>query len=901
MSEAQSIKYKEPSKDILDLEYMKQTALEKIQELAGNNWTDFNFHDPGVTILEVLAYSLTELGYRSQYPVQDILTTQRKKIKDSLFAPSEILSSNALTITDFHKIVLDIEGVKDVIMYPSTEYPEFSGIYEINIELFPDFDTDESKERIKKLVFSELHSNRNLCETFNKVHFIEHEYVAFEIEIDANDEQDIASIYVDIYADLTEYLSPSVNFYSLQDLEDMNLKVGDIFNGPLLKSGFILESDFERIDSRNKIFASDIIHFIMDVKGVEMIKTLKIIDSNGQSHKWFCSTDKGKAYKLDMERTKIQFYKVGKQIELKDDISQELSKIDDKEDNRLMFKRLTFNREEGSYRELKEYFSILNDFPDVYGIGEMGLAKSEKPRRKAQAKQLKAYLMFFEQILTNFFAQLEHLNLLFSIERNKNTYYTQALDNIPGIEYMYQDFIKDCIQQNIDIADSKNLRKLWVKNKSHYVGKIEKSLLEIIESQDTFYDRRNRVLDHLLARMAFDYSRYRFDFMQDLNVEKNMIKHKIDIIENFIPLSKQRGQAFNVLDEETANADNISGLEHRINSLLRLSGTSKLFPLSFYREGTSLEKYTGKDVNSEDLAIVMRKAYKSVAMELVFKYATDISNFEITEEDNIFKAKILDGNKESFGSLKNNFESKEEIEKAIAVLSETLDIVSAESESIHVIERILYRPHLKMNYFTFAINNKEGIPIYINDGYLDFYGRKSKVELILKQAETPENYGYSVSNNQYKITINAPSGEVLVSSHKFFNSKAEADQEISDEVEFFGMMNKGILVESDYFEYYTKHYDLFNISEDPYSFIATILIPSWPKKFQNPSFKTHLENTVRNEMPAHIYPDIKWVDVSKLVAILELCATYDKLLKEEALDIEKLSETSDALFRFFVK
>ena len=50
----------------------------------------------------------------------------------------------------------------------------------------------------------------------------------------------------------------------------------------------------------------------------------------------------------------------------------------------------------GQFRaDLGEYFSIQNEFPLVYGIGEGGLPPSTSKKRKAQALQLKGYLLFF--------------------------------------------------------------------------------------------------------------------------------------------------------------------------------------------------------------------------------------------------------------------------------------------------------------------------------------------------------------------------------------------------------------------------------------------------------------------------------------------------------------------------
>src|SRR5262249_6007695 len=61
---------------------------------------------------------------------------------------------------------------------------------------------------------------------------------------------------------------------------------------------------------------------------------------------------------------------------------------------------------QGIHRDLGTYTSIQNSFPDVYGINAYGVPEWAPPVRKAQAKQLKAYLAIFEQILASGAAQL---------------------------------------------------------------------------------------------------------------------------------------------------------------------------------------------------------------------------------------------------------------------------------------------------------------------------------------------------------------------------------------------------------------------------------------------------------------------------------------------------------------
>ena len=59
----------------MQYDFLRQFGLDSIQIVSGGKWTDYNYHDPGITFLEQLCYAITDLGYRTNFPIQDILLT----------------------------------------------------------------------------------------------------------------------------------------------------------------------------------------------------------------------------------------------------------------------------------------------------------------------------------------------------------------------------------------------------------------------------------------------------------------------------------------------------------------------------------------------------------------------------------------------------------------------------------------------------------------------------------------------------------------------------------------------------------------------------------------------------------------------------------------------------------
>ena len=143
-----------------DFKLLLDEGLTAIQQMAGKNWTDYNIHDPGVTILEQLCYALTELGYRSNFDFEDLLASQSRaknpsysetNTKDTFYTAANILHSHPVTIKDYRKAMIDrIYGLRNIWIEPlnvSKKQSQIHGVYLAFAEASPDiFDrTDKIK------------------------------------------------------------------------------------------------------------------------------------------------------------------------------------------------------------------------------------------------------------------------------------------------------------------------------------------------------------------------------------------------------------------------------------------------------------------------------------------------------------------------------------------------------------------------------------------------------------------------------------------------------------------------------------------------------------------------------------------------------------------------------------
>jgi hypothetical protein len=108
--------------DYLSFEDLRQKGIAYLGDLTGKIWTDYNEHDPGITILEALCYAIIDLDYRLKLPVEDLFTTDpQKPAVPNFYTPAQILGCNPLTILDYRKLLMDVEGVKNAWLEVATD------------------------------------------------------------------------------------------------------------------------------------------------------------------------------------------------------------------------------------------------------------------------------------------------------------------------------------------------------------------------------------------------------------------------------------------------------------------------------------------------------------------------------------------------------------------------------------------------------------------------------------------------------------------------------------------------------------------------------------------------------------------------------------------------------------
>ncbi len=490
MTEAKFIRL-EPANRGLDYEWLKARGQELIQKLAGEVWTDYNEHDPGVTTLEQLCYALTELSYRAQLPMEDLLTARENERIDGrnqgLFAPSAILSCNPVTEGDYRKLIADrVEAIANVWFSRCRGAARVgaSGLYDVELYV-PRLDRSRfaATRRQVRRIYS---SHRNLCEDVHAVHILSPVPAVLGATITIDSGYSPELVLASLFYRVGHLLAPELRRQSLQTLLDGKKMPAVMFEGPALRNGFV--SDDQLQPRPTEFTISQVIQCVIGTEGIARVQHVSVategagIEAGGRTS---LAVPRNSILQLDTrpvgDRFSIRVMRGGVEYTPSASlVARELVRL--WADHRRKFDvRADAARllaiPGGQYSDVGTYVSIQEQYPTVYGVNRYGVGSEATPERRAQARQFKAYLLAFEQLLADSFARLEGLKRLCAIGRGSRqrafSHYLDACDStgatlVPDVAPLLKD--------------------------SYRTG-----LATLSDHRDRLLERRNRFLDFMLA------------------------------------------------------------------------------------------------------------------------------------------------------------------------------------------------------------------------------------------------------------------------------------------------------------------------------------------------------------------------------------------------------------------
>ena len=813
--------------DDLDYGFLRKKGLEYIEQLARHVWTDYNVHDPGITLLEMLSYALTDLAARIEMPIGNLLAPEdntASKMDEQFFTASRILTTKPVSEADYRKLFIDIEGVKNCWLqtYPKTvrvdcknsklSYNEkdfetvppddkkqfdLKGLYTVVVDFDdPDKETfptemlqEAEKERIKKEIMSRFHSNRNLCEDLISIREVGIHPVAVCASIELEPEADEELVHAHVIHAIDNYFSPSLRFYSLKQMMDKGYSSGEIFEGPLLENGFIDPGELESAALRTEVRLSDLMQLIMAVDGVKIIQDITIKDGQNPDNdqdEWIICLEQGKKpvrctdsaysyYKnvlpVNINQKRVDFYL--DTIKKQEKESQENAKIG-----------MDIEVPQGIYPGTRETTTIQNDFPDTYGIGRNGLPAQVPTARKSQAKQLKAYLLFFDQVLATYFAHLEKVKDLLSVDqRLHKTYFTQAVQDVKDFEELVSDYP---------------------------AGDPELLTGKLLGELDNSVQRNNQLLDHLMARFAEKFTDYAFLMKQLYGnyADKAILQSKKSFLKDYDVTSRERGSAFNYYRQPAEmlwDTENVAGVQKRI---ARLAG---------------IKDYTRRDLSESFIEI-----------------------YDLVDADGItvYRWRVFNPGGDILLSATVNYhtpqEARDEVYHAMVKIVETFpETIEAAFESDITDETVAGNFEIQISAtgkYSFNVLDREADP----DGADRVIARQYTYH------ETQEEIKKAILEMIALMTGSFTEEGMFLIEHILLRPDVTAETVPLDQ--FMTICGDDC----------TGCHPV-----DPYSFRVTVVLPGWTYRFANVDFRNFLAELIRKELPAHLLARICWVGYRK--------------------------------------
>ncbi len=563
----------------IDWNGLREEGLKHLQAMAGHLWTDYQTHDPGVTIFELLCYAIDDLNTRLSQDIGVILAKDRTEDTGrQFFSPREVMTINPVTINDYRKLLIDLPGVKNAWFLPVTEnrptlyydqdnstllYDYAPGAHRVALKglwrVFIEKDEDVTDEtQLKTAVIERLHAHRNLCEDFVEVNIMATETIAIFSDIEIAENADANEVMGKIYHDLAEFISPRVKQYSLKRMLQKGKTVEEIFTGPPLEYGFIDDDELGTGEKRKELHASDLIRIIMAHPEVKDVRNLYMGNIHStdirDKQEWALVVDDTKALVMEpFNGSKLRVFKDEKMCPVDAGVVETVACRIKKENNREIFDDPAMDLSETlgeASPALLAYSPLTYKLPATYGVSETGLPSGVSAERLAQAKQLRAYLLFFEQILVNYLKQLASFKHLFAFRQNRTeilkSYFTQFLPE-----------------------------ELWAKDFPEIGEIITHDPTENLAENDQAFTRKNRILDHLLAQFSEKFSDYAFfgfkysmtENLEPQQKERAYLAAKADFLENYPQLSRDRNKAANYLTSNNG-CRQVDGLKQLIATKL---------------------------------------------------------------------------------------------------------------------------------------------------------------------------------------------------------------------------------------------------------------------------------------------------------------------------------------------
>lgn len=404
---------------------LQTQTLDEVQRMAGKVWTDYNVHDPGITVGDITNHALTELDYKLGFPLTDYCVEKGNTFvpeRFGLFPPEEVYTTQPVTVEDYRRLFLATIPELDNVRI---ECDLQTGGYTINPMLSP-FGVKDSKavcEQVKTL----YHRHRNLCEylsgevkepVLNELEF----HAEFEIEPG----EDASDVLARLYVAILRYLSGAVRISTPDTAAVSVLSPEEWLEGI---TDIVRPVAPELQQTEHELYQQ-----LREVKGVRSFTACYLM-RNGEPQTNF---SEGFRLQIPTEAKELHVRIHQGRFEVEPDMSTFHTRLEalyltnrhrePMQDEKR--KEYNWSIPETVYRNIFTHDSVTDDFPACYRLSEKG---------GQEQSTFEVYLKWYDQVIQNGLLELKELPRILSLEAEDASNLTDR--RIRALKKQYLDFL----------------------------------------------------------------------------------------------------------------------------------------------------------------------------------------------------------------------------------------------------------------------------------------------------------------------------------------------------------------------------------------------------------------------------------------------------------------------------
>lgn len=254
-----------PDGPALDFEALRKTGIALAQAASGLLWTDYNLHDPGVTLLEALCYALTEDVYGAQQSVPELLGWPEGQVlpeRHGLHRPERILPCRPITAADYRRALLArCPGALQLRLQPCEQ--GLPGLWRLALLAQPG-QIDAARRAFWSL--------RNLGEDLDgAVRRLQPRPHRLVFEIDVEGPRELAELLGEIAQRAADFIAARPRWRPADTALDPALR----FEGPALPQGWISDAELQR-GEQTLLFFSDLVLALQGIEGLASVRRLQL-------------------------------------------------------------------------------------------------------------------------------------------------------------------------------------------------------------------------------------------------------------------------------------------------------------------------------------------------------------------------------------------------------------------------------------------------------------------------------------------------------------------------------------------------------------------------------------------------------------------------------------------------